>query len=98
MTILKIKIVDREYVFNLNKEYKAELTQIPNVDMVGEQGSEIESRVLIDIKLNLQEHDHKVKIKVYNTKCSMDFQATGGSINKKFIYLSNQTVGRIYGQ
>ena len=78
----------------LNHEYQASFTQDPHIDLVGKGSTEVESRVLLDMKITLNEVSHMVKIKIYNTKCTMDFQATKENPNLVHEHLGNETVGR----
>ena len=51
-------------------------------------------RVCLDLRMNVAGHLHDVKIKVHNTKCSLDVAAFHDEVGKKFIHLDNLTVGQ----
>ena len=78
----------------LTKDYDAELVKEANVEVMGSSGNEVETRVMFDIQITLNEIQHLCKVKVYNTLCSMDFQSIGENIYKEYEHLNNMTVGR----
>ena len=53
---------------------------------------------MVDIKLKLGGKQHDVKIKVYNTMCSMDFQAPGNKAKQEHEHLENMTVGKYFAK
>ena len=48
----------------LKTDYNAKITKNPKIQTIGSGESEAESRVLVDLKLNLEGKDHGVKVKV----------------------------------
>ena len=48
----------------LKTDYNAKITKNQTIQTIGSGESEAESRVLVDLKLNLEGKDHGVKVKV----------------------------------
>ena len=46
--------------------------------------------VCIDLQMKVGEHSHDVKVKVHNTKCSLDVNGFHGIVAKWFEHLDNQ--------
>ena len=54
--------------------------------------------MLLDIKIIIQDKEHFLKMKVYNTTCAMDFQAVKHDVDKRFNHLNGLTVGEFFAQ
>ena len=76
------------------KHYKATLLKDANSDVMGSDGKEVETRIMYDLEMVMNDVQHKCKIKVYNTNCEMDFQGLNGDVLKRHNHLNNKTVGR----
>ena len=71
----------------LKEMFKIELIKQPKVEFYGNAKEHIH----LDIKVYMNGQEHKMKIKVYNTACSLDVQALGIPLLKTFPHLSNLT-------
>ena len=80
----------------LMKHYNAVVLNEPVIEVMGPESKEVETRVMIDISVTLNEKEHKMKIKVYNTMCRMDFQAIREDIYKTHAHLKDFTVGKFF--
>ena len=88
----------RNYLIRILKtEYNAKITKNPKIQTIGSGGSEAETRVIVDIKLMMGGKEHKVQLRVYNTKCSIDFQGIGAKSDAVFDHLKLMTVGKYFG-
>ena len=57
---------------------------------------EAEERICLDLRMVIKEVEHKVKLIVHNTKCSINVQGCGDSYSQKFDHLGNLTVGEYF--
>ena len=55
-------------------------------------------RVCLDLRMKVGEHTHDVKIKVHNTKCSLDVAGFHDVVAKRFDHLDNLTVGEYFAK
>ena len=53
-------------------------------------------RVCLDLRMNVLNHTHDVKIKVHNTKCSLDVAAQNDELGKTHKHLNDLTVGQYF--
>ena len=78
----------------LEKKHSIAKTNVSQVETFG--ASEAEDRFILDMKMEVGDHSHALKIKVYNTKCSLDAQGLKGEVQKVFEHLGNRTVGEYF--
>ena len=60
-----------------------------------------EERICLDLQMKIKDYTHSVKVKVYNTKCSLDVQGFNDKKNKhtkRFEHLNNRTVGEYFAE
>ena len=57
-----------------------------------------EERICLDLSMKVKDFDHFIKIKVHNTKCSLDVQGFYGQYEKRYEHLDNRTVGEYFSQ
>ena len=76
----------------LEKELHIYLVKKPKVETYGT--SEAVERILLDMKMTVNDKEHEVKIRVYNTLCSLDVTGKGAATiaAKKHEHLENNTV------
>ena len=68
------------------ENYNTKLISEPKIEMYGEALE----RVCIDLQMKVGEHTHDVKVKVHNTKCSLDVAGFHGIVAKRFEHLDNR--------
>ena len=73
----------------LDIEYNTILTSDPKLEFYGEALD----RICLDLQMRVGDKIHNVKLKVYNTKCSMDVARQRGTLKERFDHLHNLTVG-----
>ena len=76
------------------KNYNTNLIAEPKIEMYGEALE----RVCLDLRMKVGEHTHDVKIKVHNTKCSLDVAGFHDVVAKRFDHLDNLTVGEYFAK
>ena len=87
----------RNYMIRILKtDYNAKITKNPKIQTIGSGEAEAETRVLVDLKLNLEGKDHGVKVRVDNTKYSIEFQGMGTKSETEFLHLKNMTIGKLF--
>merc|ERR1719244_215936 len=55
-------------------------------------------RVCLDLRMKVGDFTHDVKIKVHNTKCSIDVAAFHSKLDQRFVHLNNLTVGEYFAE
>ena len=76
----------------IKNEFDIRPVDTPKVEMYGDA----EERICLDLKMTVKDIERKVKLKVHNTKCSLDVQECGDSYSKKYSHLGNMTVGEYF--
>ena len=71
-------------------------TEQPTIELFGPKCAE--ARVCADVSFEVAGKKSNMKIKVYNTKCSMDFQGTKDSSGARFQHLENKSVGEYFAE
>ena len=77
----------------LKKRHGVVKTNDPKVETFGK--SEAEERFCLDMKMVVAEHSHNLKVKIYNTACSLDAQGLSKEMHTIFKHLDNKTVHHI---
>ena len=82
----------RHMMKTLKEKYNASVTEEPIEETMGDKGKEAVTRVMSEISVDLKGQTYRLKVKVYPTKCSMDFLPLGP--NPEYIKeeLDNKTV------
>ena len=80
----------------MNYDFNIKLTETPTLQTYGSLNAE--ETVLLDLKMFVNQKEHDLKIKIYNTKCSMDIGAKGSNPEKKFEHLENFTAGEYFAR
>ena len=75
-------------------EYEIKPIAAPKVELYGQA----EERICLDLSMKVQGTEHDVKIKVYNTRCSLDVQGFHDDYSKRFDHLQNLTVGEFFAE
>ena len=70
------------------------LTLDPKIELY----ANAEEKIFLDLKIEIKDKEHYIKMKVYNTTCAMDFQAMKHDIDKKFDHLNGNTVGEFFAK
>ena len=81
---------------NFMKLVKREFEIIPIASPKIELYGEAEERICLDLRMVIKEVEHKVKLIVHNTKCSINVQGCGDSYSQKFDHLDNLTAGEYF--
>ena len=76
------------------EKYNTKLIAEPRIEMFGEALE----RVCLDLQMKVGQHTHDVKIKVRNTKCSLDVAGFHDTVARRFEHLDNQTVGEYFAK
>ena len=78
----------------LMNNFDTKLIADPKIEFYG-QALE---RICLDLSMKVSNHSHDVKIKVHNTKCSIDVAALHDEVGKTFEHLFNLTVGEYFAK
>ena len=78
----------------LKDDHGVKLISDPKVEMFGEALE----RICLDMQMPVGDHTHDVKMKVHNTKCSVDIQAFHETVEQRHDHLNNQTVGEYFAK
>ena len=76
------------------KEMGMELSGTPSVDTFGSKSAEI--RICFNVLMKVDDKDLDIKVKVYVTRCSIDFQACGKMAPVKIRSLGDKTGGEYF--
>ena len=76
------------------KEVGVKLIADPKVELYGNAME----RICLDVEMPVGDKKHDVKIKVHNTKCSMDIQGFHETVEKKHVHLNNLTIGEYFAK
>ena len=76
----------------LETEYDTILTSDPKLEFYGEALE----RICVDLQMKVNNKNHNIKLKVHNTKCSIDVARQNGTLQERFDYLNNLTVGEYF--
>ena len=78
----------------LAKQHNISLCGNTQIETYG--ASQAQERFCLDMSMNVNDHTHQLKIKVYNTACALDAQGTGDQVHTIFEHLENKTVGEYF--
>ena len=78
----------------IEKDFDVKPIAAPKVEYYGEA----EERICLDLTMKVHGNKHDVKVKVYNTRCSLDVQGFHGDYTKRYDHLNNLTVGEYFAK
>ena len=78
----------------LESDFKTKLIAEPKLEYYGEALD----RVCLDLRMIVGDHNYDVKVKVHNTKCSLDVSGFHGEVAKRHPLLNNLTVGEYFAE
>ena len=73
----------------VEEKFNTKLIASPKIEYYGEALE----RVCLDLRMNINNKYHDVKIKVHNTKCSLDVAALHAELGTTYEHLNGLTVG-----
>ena len=76
----------------LEQDYDTILTLDPKMEFYGDALE----RICIDLQMKVNHKTYDIKLKIYNTKCSIDVARQKGTLNERIENLFNLTVGEYF--
>ena len=88
--------IKKNFVRILKEYFETQIISNPKVETYGQ--SKAEERILLDLTMTVNKKQYDLKVKIYNTQCSLDVVARGNSPQKKFKALGDFTGGEYFAR